>query len=476
MDGSRADASTAKTKGEGGFLTNSIRALQQTASSSSSSPSRKPAHTYDSAAAGAGQHRRQPTGDSPAVQICPEDEEEIYTSADTDARNNLLFAPRHRRTITPMGGGAKVVVGSGTGTGSSETATSSMQVLRSAAATVASSSQSESSGTSRRSKTKKKKNQKKKATKTIFAMDETQPLPRLGNDPTKNSVRNISTEVLADEGQESQKGGEAAAQAERSGYYDSLTLSRNDFASTSYFGGVLARDDREGEFRSTATADAGGNQASIFRTMSKKRSSRAVGQHCSDFDIGTTPTLPVPNGDDHTIRQAGSFDTLVSRFSRNRSLLSSDDDNHTHRSFITTASITTVRHSNKNKAKQGTGGNENMEPRTIASRVKPIDEDDGSTDDDRNGSSSKRIPKVLRQTGTIIKRALRDVKASRGRLGSEPGIQWDLDDNVGSGGDAFASARARIQSADVYYAHQLHHDAKTIEVEALILSGRRISI
>ena len=503
MNGSSADDPTwpphiIKTKGGGGgFLSKSIRALQQTASSSSlSSPSRKPAHPDDSTtSAGAGQHRRQPTGDSLAVQICPDDEEEIYTSADA-ARifpsDLLLFAPRHRRTITPMGGGAKVVVGSGNG--SSETANSSLQALRSAAATVASSS-SGSSGGSKMSKfnMKKKKNQKKKATKTIFAIDDAQPLPRLGNDPTQHSVRNISTEVLADQGQASQRDGcEDTAKAERSGYYDSLTLTRNDFASTSYFGGVLARDDREGEFRSTAAA-AGESKASIFRAIHRGRSSRAVGQHCSDVDIGTKRTPPFPNGDDNSIRQAGSLDTLVSR-----SLLLADDDNLTHRSFVTTGSIETVWHCNKNKAKRERGGNGNVESRAIASRVKPIDEDDDkipNTDSDQdekhNGSSSKRIPKALRQTGTIIKRALRDVtsnsskggtmKASRGsRLGSEAGIQWDLHDNGDSGsgsGGAFASSRARIQSADVYYAHQLHHDAKEVEVLwTAVVDGRRISI
>ena len=522
MDGSSADDpalapyTNAKTKGGGGggFLSKSIRALQRTASSSSlSSPSRKPAHTDDSttttttaAVAGGGQHRRQPTGDSLAVQICPDDgaEEIYYTSADADAArilpsDLLLFAPRHRRTITPMGGGAKVVVGSGTGTCSSETANSSMQVLRSSAATTAASSSSgSSSGGSKISKfnKKKKKNQKKEPTKMMFAMDDTQPLPRLGNDPNKNSVRNISTEVLADEGQESQNDGcEDTAKAERSGYYDSLTLTRNDFASTSYFGGVLARDDRAGEFRSTAAAAAGESKASFFRAVHRGRSSRAVGQHCSDVDIGTKRTLPFPNRDDHSIRQAGSFDTLVSR-----SLLSADDDNLTHRSFVTTGSIETVWHCNKNKAKRERVGNGNVESRAIAGRVKPIDEDDDKipntdsdqdNDEDNNGSSSKRIPKVLRQTGTIIKRALRDVtsnsskggtmKASRGsRLGSEAGIQWDLHDNGDSGsgsGGAFASSRARIQSADVYYAHQLHDDAKEVEVLwTAVVDGRRISI
>ena len=504
MDGSSADDPTlapntnAKIKGGGGgFLSKSIRALQQTASSSSlSSPSRKPARTDDSTTtAGGGQHRRQPTGDSLAVQVCPDDEDEIRNTshaAKTSPSDLLLFAPSHRRTITPMGGGAKVVVGSGTV--SSETANSSLQVLRSSAATTAASSSSGSSGGSKISKfnMKKKKNQKKEATKMMFAMDDTQPLPSLGNDPTQHSVRNISTEVLADEGQASQSDGcEDTAKAERSGYYDSLTLTRNDFASTSYFGGVLARDDRAGEFRSTAAA-AGESKASIFRAVHRGRSSRAVGQHCSDVDIGTKRTLPFPNGDDNSIRQAGSLDTLVSR-----SLLSADDDNLTHRSFVTTASIETVWHCNKNKAKRERGGNGNVKSRAIASRVKPIDEDDdkipntdSDQDEEHNGSSSKRIPKVLRQTGTIIKRALRDVtsnsskggtmKASRGRLGLEPNVRWNLDDNAGSGsgsGGAFASSRARIQSADVYYAHQLHHDAKEVEVLwTAVVDGRRISI
>jgi len=506
MDGSSADDPTLapnmiKSKGGGGFLSKSIRALQQTASSSSlSSPSRKPAHTCtddSTTTAGGGQHRRQPTGDSLAVQVCPDDEDEIRNTSDaakTSPSDLLLFAPSHRRTITPMGGGAKVVVGSGTGACSSETANSSLQALRSAAATTAASSSSGSSGGSKISKfnMKKKKNQKKEATKMMFAMDDTQPLPRLGNDPTQHSVRNISTEVLADEGQASQSDGcEDTAKAERSGYYDSLTLTRNDFASTSYFGGVLARDDRAGEFRSTAAA-AGESKASIFRAVHRGRRSRAVGQHCSDVNIGTKRTLPFPNGDENSIRQAGSLDTLVSR-----SLLSADDDNLTHRSFVTTASIETVWHCNKNKAKRERGGNGNVESRAIASRVKPIDEDDdkipntdSDQDEEHNGSSSKRIPKVLRQTGTIIKRALRDVtsnsskggtmKASRGRLGLEPNVRWDLDDNAGSGsgsGGAFASSRARIQSADVYYAHQLHHDAKEVEVLwTAVVDGRRISI
>ena len=73
------------------------------------------------------------------------------------------------------------------------------------------------------------------------------------------------------------------------------------------------------------------------------------------------------------------------------------------------------------------------------------------------------------------------MKASRGRLGPEAGIQWDLDDNggsgSGSGSGAFASSRARIQSADVYYAHQLHDDAKEVEVLwTAVVDGRRISI
>ena len=62
----------------------------------------------------------------------------------------------------------------------------------------------------------------------------------------------------------------------------------------------------------------------------------------------------------------------------------------------------------------------------------------------------------------------------------EPNVRWDLDDNAGSGsgsGGAFASSRARIQSADVYYAHQLHHDAKEVEVLwTAVVDGRRISI
>ena len=514
--------------GSGGssFLSKSIRALHV------SSPSKqKSAHNN--------MHRRQPTEDSLAVQISAHDEQELAADESAVIAAQPLFAPRHRRKLTPLGGrnnfDAKEDDGDTCSTGYLP---SSMDVLPSTA-TMTSSSSSGSpdrnhlSATSSEKSGKSKSKSSKKQTKTKFALLSSQPLPRLGTDASKHSVRNISTEVLADESMTPSN--ETNTKAERKAYYDSLSLSRNDVAyasssSSSFFGGVLARDGGNNnalEFRLPADGIEGGDeryqQASIFRANfssaigGRRRRSSHDAEHSSDFDIFhfSGPGDDEPNDDGSSIRQTGSFDTLVSRdrkFRRSplksrhlpggsgesraaasaigrssRSFLSDDDaysiSNLTHRSGLTTGSVETIQHSNKTR----TGAKTFVGSRKIADRVKPIDEggdestdsdEDDDSDNDYGGSPSKMsFPKVLRKTGTKIKRALREVAGTnakskpgvrkgiserfvnigdgkmgakpRKRLGSEPGIQLNLDDTSGSSSNPNVPTRDRTHSADM---------------------------
>ena len=522
----------AESKGSSGsssnFLSKSMRALHV------SSPSK---HKASTGSASTSMHKRQPTEDSLAVQISVDDEQEI--SADEQrlllAGQQPLFAPRHRRMITPMGGGNKEDEDGDTTTSSSGYLSSSMNALPSNAtmATCSSSgsladqiktcgsiSQGNNDGGKKKSKSKKEK--------TKFTLLNTKPLPRLGNDSAKHSTRNISTEVLADE-QDSQT--EYDTQAERRAYYDSLQLSRNDFVyassssttSNSFFGGVLGWDgggagNNAEEFR-LPTEENKIYHASIFRSSGTRRSSDE-GVHRSDFDIqlsGQHYMYGKVDDDDgsSSIRHSGSFDTMVSRdrsfylgplktkqshgavaFVTRRStksILSEEDNasvsNMTYRSGVTTASVETMRHSNR--AMRGNRQNI-IRSRKVADRV-TIDERDSQSsgaDSDRDydsdndygakSPSKKSIPKVLRKTGTKLKRALREVAGSntkssrpspkkgvsehtfgvtndgivdtrpRRRLGSEPGIQLTLDDAVCNGRDFYhGPCRARIHSADM---------------------------
>ena len=553
--------------GGGSFLAKSIRALHVSPSKHAKA---QPSSTSSTA------HRRRPTEDSLAVQISADDEQEIAADEATmAAAHPLLFAPRHRRTITPMGGirnntrTTDMLEEEEDGdTCSSGYLPSSMNVLPSNATMASSSSGSPdrsnkltTAGRSTGSSSGNRPKSSKKQSKTKFALLSSQPLPRLGNDASKHSTRNISTEVLADADESTSPipPNEPNIKAERKAYYDSLALSRNDVAyapstASSFFGGVLARDGANNamEFRlPAADGNEGGGryQASIFRSndnksgggMRHRRSSHEAEQHCSDFDImhlSGPGCVEESNDDGSSIRQTGSFDTLVSRDRSfhlgplrsldrssgaaasatrrsSRSFLS-DEDNHsisnlTNRSGLTTGSIETVQHSNKAKR----GAKHVIRLRKIADRVKPIDEDGGeSTDSDHDNDgdndymygespSKKSIPKVLRKTGTKIKRALREVAGNgnksrsgprkgfpeqfanasdgkigsrpRGRLGSEPGIQLNLDGSSSSNSDPYGPARDRTHSADMRL-NAIHPLSTSFhEIDAAIV-GRRDGI
>ena len=326
-------------------------------------------------------HRRQPTGDdSLAVQISIDDEQEIAEDEGAVlAATQPLFAPLHRRTLTPLGGrntrnrNAAGDTEKDGDTCSSGYLPSSMNVLPSNA-TMTSASSSESldqskalqlsagstcSGKSKSISSSKKQNKKKVALLSL------QPLPRLGTDASKHSTRNFSTEVLADES--TTPSTEKNTKVERNAYYDSLTLSKNDVAycastSSSFFGGVLARDGRNNalEFRLPADGMEGGER--------------------SEEDTNSISNL-------------------------------------THRSGRTTGSVETIQHSNKAKR----GAKNLVGLRKIADSVRPIDEGGGEctdsvdeSDNEFGGSPSRSpIPKVLRKTGTKIKRALREVAGTK---------------------------------------------------------------
>ena len=420
-------------------------------------------------------HRRQPTeSDSLAVQISVADEQE--TEAEEGAvlaATQPLFAPLHRRTLTPLGGrntrNAACDTEKDGDTCSSGYLPSSMNVLPSNATMTSASSSGSldqskalqlSAGSTCSGKSKFKSS--KKQNKTKFALLSLQPLPRLGTDASKHSTRNISTEVLADEST-TPSTETYTIKAERNAYYDSLTLSKNDVAycastSSSFFGGVLARDGGNNalEFRLPADGIEGGERT-IFRSKNhnnisaggeRRRWSRRGVEHSSDFDIMhlSGPGCDDPSDDSCSIRQTGSFDALVSRdrsfrlgplISRHRPggsgesravasairssrpFVSVEDTNSisnlTHRSGRTTGSVETIQHSNKAKRV-------GLRKVDDTCRVKPIgegsgecadsDEDDDS-DNEYSGSPSKRqIPKVLRKTGTKIKRALREVSGT----------------------------------------------------------------
>mmetsp|Transcript_16142 Transcript_16142/g.35079 ORF Transcript_16142/g.35079 Transcript_16142/m.35079 type:complete len:1151 (-) Transcript_16142:88-3540(-) len=500
----------------GGSRRNKRGSGSNTGSTSESSPSSSPGGRSGTSA-GRGnsrQHERTPTEDSMAVLA--------DDAAELDA-GPRLFA-QHRRTVTPMKNAPRNVEEASMDVLPSFGSADSDKNVQGATKLNSSSNSSSSNridkspmrigGGSGGGKGAKKKKGSKEIRSThaakfdVKAIKGPPPLPRLGTDVhgssrTTRGISDVSTEAL-----------NGSLSIDTGGIHSDTppaASAAGPKSPLSFFGGVLSSP-----ASAAASSDRGKEESSIFRAAaSRSKSGKAKRRASSDNkgpDVGFWAEYESIMGGNGAVPQAGSFDTLLSRdrsYHHNRassssrgssrrskrmqrSLLDYEDhvdnasiSNLTQRSVATTGSIETVRHSNAVGKKRGDTSSRRLaigSSRSIAGRIKPIAEDEdvaaagsgGDATPSSSSSGSGTLPKVLRKTGTKIKRALRDVtgRGGDGRDG-KPGVRKGLSERFGLAGTAartkspvrrgrlgsepdfrsqetprHASARPRLSSAD----------------------------